>query len=345
MEYILPSKLNPIYSIASVSNKTGKRYAVQSINYPDSKFVTSLKLSEKEKQLAQSAQIKLMNAKIDEGYFTSIFDVMDRVVIYANDGERSEEVFRGVIWEKSYSSKIAKEITLTCYDNLIFFMNSEVSEYFSAGKSSQTILNTLCQKWGVTLDYKYESIKHPKLPLSGSLADVFLSDILGEVKKQTGVKYAVRSIKDVVTVSKAASNQIIYEIKRTDGAAISTDSTKSMDDVVTKIVITGSTDDNGKTAVEAVVEGETAKYGTLQKVQSKEKDVSLSEAKKEANNTLAENGKPKWTYSVSAIDIPWVHKGDLVSVKAGDMTQKYLVLSITHDAGDKTMDLEVELYA
>jgi hypothetical protein len=343
MEHLTPSKTNPIYSAAVISRKTGKRYAIQSINYPESKFVTDLSLAEKDKQLAQSAQIKMMNAKTDDGYFSGIIDVLDRVFIYANDGEMSDEVFRGFVWERPYSSKVEKEITLTCYDNLIYMMKSEISEYFSAGKSTQAILNTLCQKWGVSLDFKYKSINHPKLPLSGNLADVILSDVLDEVKKQTGTKYVVRSIQDKVTVSAVGSNDTVYEIKRADGAAISTHSTVSMDNVVTKVVITGSTDDNDKTAIEAVVTGDTAKYGTLQQIQSKSKDTTLAEAKAEANTTLKENGSPKRTYEVSAIDIPWVHKGDKVKVVAGDMSQMYIVLSVTHNVTEKTMDLEVEL--
>lgn len=343
MEYLTPSKTNPIYSIAVIANSTKKRYAIQSINYPESKFVTSLKLTENDGQMAQLVKIELMNAKTDDGYFSGIFDVMDRVFVYANDGERSREVFRGFIWERPYSSAIEKTLTLTCYDNLIYLMKSQVSEYFAAGKDTKTIMNTLCNSWGIKLSYDYKSITHPKLPLSGYLADVMIDDVLNEVKKQTGTKYVIRSVQDVMHVKTVGTNEEIFKIQRTGGGAISTRSDRTMEEVVTKIIITGSSDDNGKTPVEAVVTGNTSKYGTLQRTQSKDKDTSLADAKKEANTTLKEKGQPKKTFELQAIDIPWVRKGDKVKVTAGDMNQHYIVLSVTHDASTKKMDLEVEL--
>ena len=58
---------------------------------------------------------------------------------------------------------------------------------------------------------------------------------------------------------------------------------------------------------------------------------------------LDENGKPKETYEVTAINNPWIRKGELVKVGAGDMNFRYIVTSITHNAINRQMNIDFEL--
>lgn len=298
-------------------------------------------LSEKRGQLAQSFKITMANLKIEDGYFSSVIDVNDRIVVYAGDGEKVEEIFRGFIWEKNYKSEVEKEIVFYGYDNLIYLMKSEIMEFFSAGQTTKSIIGKICAEWGVSLDYQYESIIHPALPLKGTLGDIIYSELLEEVRKQTGIKYVLKSINDVVRIEKIGSNKVVYQINKGEqGNALNTKSNLTMDEVITKVIITGKKDESE--AVEATLLGDTANYGTLQKVISRDSNTSIEEAKKEANILLSEQGIPKSTWEVNAIDIPWVRKGDKIRIVAGDMTQEYLVQAITHYYKDKSMYLELE---
>lgn len=326
----------PTYKVAIV-DKNGTRYDVTPV-------LLDLVLSENKGELAQKAQITIANVLVGDKYMTGIVQVRNRVFVYADTGEKSEEVFRGFVWERPYRSDLEKQLTLTCYDNLIYFQKSEDYQYFSAGLSTASICNTLCSKWGVKLNYNTDSITHPKLPLRGTLADIFLTDLLEEVKKKKGTKSVMRSIKDAVHIDRFGSNATVYQFTRREGGnTISTESNTSMDNMVTKVVIIGKEDKNDRAPVEATETGNTKDYGTLQKILTSSTGTSLADAKAEAQEILKEYGKPERYYSLTAVDIPWVRKGDKINVKAGDMVGDFYVLSVSHDAMKKTMEMECEL--
>lgn len=325
---------NPKYTVAIISN---------SVRYDVTGAVTKLVLQESDGEIAQRVSITMANAKVNGQYLSGIFTVTNRVFIYANDGTKNEEVFRGFIWERPYVSRLRKDLSMTCYDNLIYFQESEEYHYFSSGYSTKSICSTLCNKWNVRLVYNYRSITHPKLPLRGTLSDIFLTDLLDEVKKKTGVKFVMRSSQDTVHINTVGSNTEVYDLYAgQNGNAIETSSNITMHGMITKVVIIGKEDDNERAPVEDTIEGNTNVYGTLQKILSVTSGTTLAEVKEEANQLIKEKGQPTNTFSVSAVDIPWIHKGDKVNIKAGDMSGYFIVKGITHYGYDKTMTLEVE---
>ena len=325
----------PEYKVAII-DLNGTRYDV-------TPALVDLMLSEKEGEIAQKANITIANVQVDGKNLTSIVQVKCRVFVYADTGEKSAEVFRGFVWERPYRSDKEKLLSLVCYDNLIYFQKSEDYQYFSAGLSTASICNTLCSKWGVKLQYKTDSITHPKLPLRGRLSDIFLEDLLAEVKKKKGTKSVMRSIQDVIHIDKFGSNSEVYQFTRREGGnTLFTQSSVSMDNMVTKVIILGKEDANDRAPVSATVIGNTAAYGTLQRVLTATTGTSLADAKAEANELLKENGKPERNFSISAVDIPWLRKGDKINVKAGDMVGDFYVLGVTHDAVKKTMEMECE---
>lgn len=341
MDYIKPE-----YSVTIVTpDKT--RYYVKQMG-TGGNLVTGLELSEPDRQLAQKAVVKLANLKIpgaNGGYPSNLFKVRSRVFLYAKGAGKTkgEEVFRGFIWETRYSRSAERELELTCYDNLIYLMKSEVSMFFSKGKSTKAIVASICGKWGIKHKYSYLSITHPKLPLSGSLADVLASDVLDKVKKKKGTEYVIRSTKDVMEIAAVGKNQTIYQIDRA-GRGIQLDFTKTvtMDEMVTKVVIAGKTDKKGKTKMEATLKKNTKEYGTLQKVIHKDEDTKLKEAKEEAKELLKEHAVPDVQFEVRSLDIPWIRKGDKVQICFGTSMTACIVKAITHHATEGTMDLEVK---
>ena len=174
---IINENTNSTYAVSIISKSTG-------ITYNVTKILLDLTLAENDGQISQCATVSFINLLYENTYLSSLINVMDRIFIYADDGEKKDEVFRGFVWERNYRSGLEKEITLVCYDNLIYFQQSEDNDYFTAGQDTDDICGALCSKWGVELSYSYETISHPKLPVSGKLADIFTSDILDEVKKK-----------------------------------------------------------------------------------------------------------------------------------------------------------------
>ena len=330
-----PSKQNPKYNCIIVTSS--------SVKYDISSVFLQLELNRKKDQIAQCVRLKCINVAYNNTHLNSLIKVRDRIYIYAHDGEISDEVFRGFIWNIRYNSRTEKELTLTCYDNLIYFQESEDNRYFTSGKSSETICQILCDSWNVPLEYTYQSITHDVMPLKGALSDIFLSQILEKVRKQTGKRYVMYSEKDIVKISPAGENEKIYQIQRNENA-ISTESQVTMDGIITKIVILGKTDDNGQNHIEATVCGDIKSYGTLQKIKNKEEKTELENIQKEAKETIKEKGTPSRSYEVVAIDIPWLKLGDKIRVVAGDMFGIFLITGISHNISnsEKIMTLTLE---
>ena len=326
---------NPVYTVYVIDGKT---------KYNISPAVIDISLSNQEKQVAQCATINIQNAKFKDKSLSSILKVRLRVMIYANDGTTKAEVFRGWIWTKYHQAEIdTKTITLKCYDNLIYLQESEDSLYFSKGKNTKSVMSTICNKWGITLNYSYSTITHPKLVLRGTLTDIFMSDILDPVKERTGNKYVITSQKDVMYVKPVGSNKKVYKIEKKNNA-IGTRVEQTMDGMVTKVVILGKAEEKtDKMPVVATVTGNTSTYGTLQKLIDKDTDASLAEAKKEAQNIINEQGKPTKVYQVKTTDIPWIQKGDLVHVTAGGIDADLIAVSIERDISNEAKSMTLTL--
>lgn len=312
------STANPAYSVYIVSD--GKKYNVTPI-------LINLDMAESRNRISQSVTVQIMNVMVDGAWLSSVFDVRDRIYVYANTGAGSKEIFRGFIWDRDYRSSLTeREITLKCYDHLIYLQESESSEFFASGKSTKDIIGAICNEWGIKYEYDYESITHSKLVLRGSLSDIITSDVLDLVKDRTGKKYAITSAEDTMRIKTVGQNETVYKIVA--GAnAVSTKRNRTLDGCITKVVIYGKADKEDRLPVEASIVDGADKYGTLQKIITRSENETLEAAKEEATSILKENATPKWTYEVEAPDIPWIRKGDKVYVNAGDIQNKYLIVT------------------
>ena len=316
----MASKTDPDYSAVIVS-KDGPRYDITDL-------MESVEMAEDEGQIAQRATVSFYNAPYNELRMNQLVRVGDRMFVYANDGEGPKEVFRGFVWEIEYSSELEKILSVTAYDNLIYFQESEDSLYYSSGMETSAVTSNICYKWGVKQNYTYESITHGKLTLEGTLSDIFLNDLLGEVEKQKGIKFVIRSREDIIDIAPYGQNETVYELHQTD-TVLNTLRRTTMEGVITKIKIVSASSDDGASNTEAVVEGNTSKYGTLQKIVQKDTDKSLSDAQSEAQTQIDENSEPEVKFTVDVIDIPWVRKGDKVYIAAGDMRGNFFIVGVS----------------
>lgn len=328
------SQLNPIYTVFVVSGD---------VKYNVTPALSGINMSSQKKQMAQSVVLQLMNVKAGSKWLNDILNVRDRVFVYANDGTREDEVFRGFIWTRSYKSSVSnRDIQLKCYTNLIYFQESEESAFYASGKSTKDVCQSICDKWGVKLDYSYDSITHAKLVLRGKLSDIFTEDILNMVKERTGKKYVILSEKDTVCIKPVGSNSTIYHLKSGQDTT-QTYSECTMDGMVTKVVIVGKADDDEREPIEATVSGETSQYGTLQKIIDRSENTTLADAKTEAQSIIDENGSPKYEDEIKTIDIPWIQLGDKVYIEAGDIKGDRIVTGIDRSIDNKHKEMTLTL--
>lgn len=325
----------PVYYVYAI-DRSGNKYNLK-------KTIKAFSISQSEKELSVKVQLTIANLKV-EGmgkYLNSLLRLKDDLYVYADIGEGAKEIFRGIIWTKKYSEDTEKDINIVAYDHLIYLQQSKDSFYFSAGKSTKSIISSICIIWGINLSYKYGSYTHPKMALRSQNISDSIIETLDEAKKQIGSKYCVYSDKNTLYVDYIKQNTIVYTIKKKQNLS-SVETSETMEGMVTKVVITGTKDDDDKEPVLATVSGNTSAYGTLQDMISKDKDTSLSEAQKEANDILKEKGIPFKEKKVVGIDNPFIRKGDAVKIEGGPLNATYTVLSIEHDVMRHTMTVEVE---
>ena len=305
--------------------------------------IESIGISDQKKQIAKCVTIQMMNTKVGDKYLTGLLSVANRIFMYANDGSKKDEVFRGFVWERGYKRSMTdRTFQLKNYDNLIYFQKSDHSAFFSSGKSTKDVCTSLCKDWGVNLEYTYESITHSKLALRGKLSDILTADVLDLVKDRSGKKYVILSEKDVAQIKPVGANTTIYHFTA-DQNAIQTASVQTMDGMVTKVIILGKEDKDEREPVEATISGDTDQYGTIQETISRAENTSLADAKKEAQNIIDEKGKPQEEFELHASDIPWIRKGDKVYVKAGDLSGYYIVTGIERTITGKKREMILDL--
>ena len=238
----------PVYTVYVVSG--GNKYNLTPV-------LNSIDRSEEDAKIAQKVTLQLLNIKVDGTWLVDLLKPRDRVYVYADDGERNDEVFRGYLWKRTYTTSIKeRELEYTCYDNLIYFQETEDCEFFASGKTTKEVCQTLCDKWGVSLSYTYDSITHEKLPLKGRMYDFFTADILDQVKKENGNKYCIISDKDVMYIKPVGSNSTIYRFKAGENI-INAGSGWTMDGMITQVIILGKATDEGRYPIEATVSGDT----------------------------------------------------------------------------------------
>lgn len=315
---MIASATNPIYSVYAVVG--GTKYNLTSA-------LVGIDASEQKRQISQNVRIELMNCKIGGSWLADVITDQSRVFLYANDGSRSGEVFRGYAWTGGDGHSLTENtFSIKCYDHLIFMQESDESIYFAPGKTTKDVFTYLCDKWGVKLEYTYGSITHQKLALRGNLTDIFTTDLLEPAKDRIGKDYVILSAEDVMKVRGIGENDTVYSIVGGSNA-VKTRMEWTKDGMITQVIITGKKDDDDREPVEATVSGDTAKYGTLQKIIDRDENTSLEDAKTEAQNIIDTDGKPKVEYEIQCTDIPWIRKGDKVYVNAGGIKEKYLYVT------------------
>lgn len=330
----MATKHNPEYSVYVVSGTT---------KYDITPAISSVDMVEKQKQMAQSVTIQLADAKVGSDRLSALLKARNRVYVHANDGSRKGEVFRGFLWTHGFKKSVSDNILqLKCYDNLIYLQESEDSLFFASGKITKDVCQALCDKWGIRLDYSYESITHTKLVLRGALSDIFTEDVLDLVKDRNGTKYVILSDQDTMYIKPVGANTTIYHFIAGQNI-IQMSGECTMDGMTTKVVIVGKADSDDRQPVEATVTGNTSEYGTLQKIISRSENTSLADAKKEAQKIIDEDGKPKWEYQLTAPDIPWIRLGDKVYVNAGGFTGYLIVTGIDRNITNKKKEMTLTM--
>lgn len=293
---------------------------------------------EQEGELAQRARLTLLNFKLGASYLMQLVKINCILRLWSNWGAGRQKVFEGTIWDWDYDSAQKKELSVLAYDPMIRLQSKDIL-YFSAGMSTPAILESVCGAWGVPLDYQWDKqITHTKKIFNGEAVSDIIISLLEEVRRQTGERYAAYYKDGKLTVSGYGRNKEIYRLDSRN--TFSTSDKLSIDNLVTRVKILGKADDEGRSDVEATVDG-NLKFGILQEIVRRDADKDLGSAKADAQTILKERGKPEEAIQVNAPDLPFMRKGDLVEVSAGNLIGMFYVIGVSHDGKQKTMAIRL----
>ena len=309
--------------------------------YNIKEFVENLGWEENDGELAVRISFTAKNDKTSAGLISSLAKPGRLVGIFASHGSIDEEVARGYItdWKPTLSGNKDK-FDVACYDELYNLQESQELIYYSSGIGTKSAITKIFDDWQIPMD-KYEGpdVTHGKLAYKTEMLSDVLLDILDDAKKKGGGSAMIRAAKGKVSVIEWGSNTTVYHFEADNTKQVS--HKKSTSGMITRVKIIGQEDDDGRSSVEAVVNGLT-KFGVRQKIYIRGKDDSVSDAQSSAQEIIDEKGQVKEDITVQAPDIPFIRKGDLVHMTVGTLKDYYYVKGIRHDAdsGSMTMDLK-----
>lgn len=317
-----------------IMTEDGKQYDVKD-------YISKLGWEENKRELAARITFTAMNSKTSAGLLSSLAKLGCLVGIFAECDGSQTEVARGYIVDwKPNTSGSNESFDCTCYDELYNLQQSQDNIYYSAGTGTKSAICRIFDDWKIPMDrYEGPDVSHAKLVYKAKKLSETMLDILDDAEKKGGDSCTIRAEKGKISVLPKGSNKTVYHFEA-DNTKMSSHK-MSTSGMVTRVKVIGQEDDDGKTSVEATLDGET-KYGIRQNIVTRQKDNSLDEAKSAARDILDEKGKVQENISVQAPDIPFIRKSDLVHLKLGTLDGYYYVEGIRHNADSASMTMDLE---
>lgn len=309
--------------------------------YNIKEFVEDLGWEENDGELATRISFTAKNEKTSAGLISSLAKPGCLVGVFATDGSIDEEVARGYVTDwKPLLSGSKDKVDITCYDELYNLEESQDLIYYSSGIGTKSAITQIFDNWQIpTEKYDGPDVTHGKLAYkTESLADVLL-DILDDAKKKGGGDAFIRAAKGKVSVLQWGSNKTVYHFEADNTKQVS--HKMSTAGMITRVKVIGQEDDDGRSSVEAVVNGQT-KFGIRQKIYVRGKDDSVSDAQSEAQDIINDKGQVDEEITVQSPDVPFVRKGDLVHITAGTLNDYYFVKGIRHNADSMSMTMDLK---
>jgi len=305
-------------------------------------FLRSLSWEENDGELAVRLEAELQNIQMPDGkWLHQLIPLGGQIFLYADWGSGQQEIFRGTIFVWDYQTDPLGHFSITAYDPLIYLMKSKDDRFYRAGQMAKAIIEDIAKAWGIPLG----TVQGPDVALAkqvfrgDTLADMIYS-VLNEAKKKGGGKWIVRSRQGKIDVIRPGQNTPVYVFSAHTNVD-SINDRQDIEELVTRVKIIGAEDKEGKAPVVATLDGRT-EFGTLQEVVYQRQFDNAAAAKAAAQDILKERGQPRKQRKVQAPDLPFLRKGDKVKVEAGTLIGYYIVSSVTHDATNRIMVMEVE---
>jgi len=161
-------------------------------------------------------------------------------------------------------------------------------------------------------------------------------ETLEEVRRKTGERYVAGFRNRELVIHGLGTNDVVYSFDTRNTTATSNQFT--LNNLVTRVQVIGKQDNDGRAPIEATVEGDM-RFGVLQEIVRRDGDKTLADATAEAQSILDERGKPEKITQITVPDVPFLQKGDLIDVRAGNLVDWFHIEGISHSATTREMTM------
>ncbi len=234
----------------------------------------------------------------------------------------------GVVWDIDSNTQGVKHLTATVYDKTIYIAKSEDDYMFPEGQTASQRLSQYAGDWGIPLatipDTGIQLAKTGSRYRGMTIYNMIMSDLKETVSKG-GKMYRPRMTPGGLELFEIGSNQTVWVLEF-DQNVEEINQRRTLEGAVTQVKVLGNASDDQRAPVLAIVKGETAKYGTLQKVLSDSKITNASQAKTAGEKLLS---GVQETFNVTGIDINTIRAGDKIQLNGMDL----IVTSVRHELG------------
>lgn len=303
--------------------------------------VDSLAWNEGEGELSLRTMVALANSKFQDKRLSTIITPATLLVITADHGQGEKEVARGAVvdWQPVKSGS-SDNFQLTAYDELYDMQQSQDDRYIPAGTGTKSAITALFDDWGIPVgEYRGPDVVHAKTVYQNQYISDIAIALLNDAESHGADHYVIRAAAGAVSVLPVGSNEEVYHFTEKNGTVTSDHITT--ENLVTRVKVLGLEGSDEKRAVEAIVDGRT-EFGIRQRVYARSQDDTLESAKAAAQSILDEHGEPERTSQVDLPDVPYVRKGDKISLSTEQLNGIFLVRAVDHDASNRSMTLTVE---
>lgn len=261
--------------------------------YNIKEYIENLGWEENDGELSVRTSFVAKNDKTSKGYLSKIIKPGCLVGVFATDGaSQDEEVARGYVetWNPVEKSG-GHTLKCTCYDELYKLQKSQDNRYFPSGTGTKSAIEGIFDDWEIPQgSYQGPNTSHGKTVENNKYLSDIIINLLDDAAKKGEEQCFVQARKGKTSVIPRGSNKTVY-VFRTDNTQMFSQSISTAD-MITRVKVVGQADDDGRTSVEATVNGET-KYGIRQRIYTRGKDESLADAKSAAQEILDDEGKIK----------------------------------------------------
>lgn len=327
-----------------ISKLTYKVYILsetgEQLNVTD--ITESLDWGEDRGELGMKLSLGLANTTHNGKRISSIAKPNCYIIVTAEAESSADEVARVKIaeWEPVRGGE-EDSVSLGGYDELHDLQESQDNRYIEAGTSTRDAIMSIFNEWGVPVgSYEGPANANAKTTYKNDyLADIIL-DLLATAREHGEEDCIIRASKGKVSVLPKLKNDPVYVFEE----ALNLETTRyriSTSEMVTVVKIVATEGSDGRQKVEDTVSGKT-EYGRRQRILVRDKEDTLAIATAAAKKILEEDGKPTESFSVRAPDVPYIRLGDKVKVVTRVYKGFAEVLSVSHDATNRSMTLELE---